>query len=114
MDVKRFNDAADEASEFVKSLAHPVRLRILCALATQECSVTVLSEMAGASMSTVSRHLALLRKDRIVKARRASQTIVYSLANANVGKLLGLLTETFCGAPQATEKPAPPRKRKKA
>ncbi len=110
MDVKRFDTAAGEASEFVKSLAHPVRLRILCALAARECSVTVLAEAADASMSTISRHLALLRKDRIVKARRARQTIVYCLSDANVGRLIGILTEAFCGAPA----PAKPHRRKKA
>ncbi|MGO9389637.1 ArsR/SmtB family transcription factor [Rhodoblastus sp.] len=107
MDVKRFNLAAEEASEFIKSLANPVRLRILCALTAQECSVTMLAEAAGAPMSTISRHLALLRKDRIVKTRRESQTIFYSLADAHVGKLIGFLAETFC--PTA----APARRRKK-
>lgn len=110
MDVKRFDTAAGEASEFVKSLAHPVRLRILCALAAQECSVTFLAETASASMSTISRHLALLRKDRIVKARRARQTIVYSLVDTNVGRLIGILTETFCAAPA----PAKSQRRKNA
>jgi DNA-binding transcriptional ArsR family regulator len=98
MDVKRFETGAEQASELVKSLAHPVRLRILCALAGKECSVTMLAETAGAGMSTISRHLALLRKDHIVKARRARQTIVYSLSDANIGKIIALLTETFCDA----------------
>jgi ArsR family transcriptional regulator, virulence genes transcriptional regulator len=96
MDVKRFDTAAEEASEFVKSLAHPVRLRVLCALAAQECSVTMLAAAAGTSMSAVSRHLALLRKDHIVKSRRERQTIFYALANANVGKIVATMAETFC------------------
>jgi ArsR family transcriptional regulator, virulence genes transcriptional regulator len=107
MDVKRFNLAAGAASDFVKSLAQPVRLRIICALATQECSVTMLADSAGVSMSTISRHLALLRKDHIVKARRARQTILYSLSDANVAKLIGILSETFCCV---EDEPAPRRK----
>lgn len=107
MDVKRFNEVAEEASEFVKSLASPVRLRILCALTAQECSVTMLAEAAGAPQSTISRHLALLRKDHIVKTRRENQTIYYSLSDAHVGKLIGFLAEMFCSAP------ADARRRKK-
>lgn len=107
MDTARFNHAAGEASDFVKSLAQPVRLRIICALATRECSVTMLADSAGVSMSTISRHLALLRKDHIVKARRARQTILYSLSNANVAKLIGILSESFgC----LEEEPEPRRK----
>jgi len=93
MDVKRFNKAAGEASDFIKSLAHPTRLRVLCALATRECSVTMLAAAAGASMSTMSRHLALLRKDHIVKTRRENQTIFYALADANVGKIIAIMAQ---------------------
>jgi DNA-binding transcriptional ArsR family regulator len=96
MDVKRSNQSAGEASDFVKSLAHPARLRVLCALAARECSVTMLASAAGASMSNVSRHLALLRKDHIIKARRKSQTIFYALADANVGKIIAIMAEAFC------------------
>lgn len=96
MDVKRFNNAAEAASDFVKSMAHPVRLRIICALAEHECSVTELAELVGVSMSTISRHLALMRKDRIVKPRRMHQTIHYSLFDANVIKLVAILAEAFC------------------
>jgi len=98
MDVKRFDIAAAEASELIKALAHPARLRIVCALAGQECSVTGLSETVGVPISTVSRHLVLLRKDRIVKARRSQQTMFYSLSDENIGKFVVILAETFCSA----------------
>jgi ArsR family transcriptional regulator, virulence genes transcriptional regulator len=101
MDVKRFDVAAAKASELIKALAHPARLRIVCALAGQESSVTGLSETVGVPISTVSRHLVLLRKDRIVKARRSRQTMFYSLSDENIGKLVAVLAETFCSAPPA-------------
>ncbi|HUO53654.1 MAG TPA: metalloregulator ArsR/SmtB family transcription factor [Rhodoblastus sp.] len=101
MDVKhfeltRFDSAADEACDLIKALAHPARLRIVCALSGQECSVTGLAEIAAVPISTISRHLALLRKDRIVKARRARQTVYYSLKDETIGKFVATLAETFC------------------
>ncbi|WP_298425584.1 metalloregulator ArsR/SmtB family transcription factor [Rhodoblastus sp.] len=101
MDVKRFepdlfDTAADDACDLVKALAHPARLRIVCALSGRECSVTGLAEIAEVPISTISRHLALLRKDHIVKTRRARQTVFYSLSNENVGKFVATLAETFC------------------
>jgi ArsR family transcriptional regulator, virulence genes transcriptional regulator len=96
MDVKRFDIAAGKASEFVKSLANPTRLRILCVLAARECSVTVLTEAVGAPMPTISRHLSLLRKDHIVKKRRMRQTIFYSLSDSRIARIVEILGETFC------------------
>ncbi len=58
--------------------------------------MTTLATATGASMSLASRHLTLLRKDNIVKARRERQTIMYALADAKVGKIVSTLTETFC------------------
>jgi ArsR family transcriptional regulator, virulence genes transcriptional regulator len=96
MDVKRFDVAAAKASELIKALAHPARLRIVCALAGQESSVTSLSQTVGIPISTVSRHLMLLRKDRIVKARRFHQSMFYSLGDESIMKLVAVLAETFC------------------
>jgi DNA-binding transcriptional ArsR family regulator len=96
MDVKRFTAAAPEISEWVKSLASPVRLRILCALSRQEVSVGALADALGLSMPTISQHLALLRKDRLVSCRRANQTIFYALSDARLVKIIEGLAEEFC------------------
>ncbi len=104
MDVKRFELAAAQASGIVKALAHPARLRIVCALVGSEICVNGLADIAGVSASTVSRHLTLLRKDRVVKARRERQTMVYSLRDDRIGKFVTILAEIFC-APATSQKP---------
>ncbi len=116
MDVKRFDQAVLEVSDFMGSLANPTRLRIICALVARECSVTTLAAATGASMSLVSRHLALLRKDHIVKTRRENQTIFYTLADAKVGRIVATLAETFCRSESQTSSPdvsTPSRRRNK-
>ncbi len=99
MPVKRFELQVEAASEFLKSLANPVRLRILCALAAEESSVSALSRLTAAPMATVSRHLALLRREGIIASRRSRQTIFYRLADPAVNGLIEVLAQSFCPAP---------------
>lgn len=87
---------AQEAESFLKALANRHRLMVLCELHKGELSVTRLQEAIGLSQSSLSQHLARLRGDRLVKTRRESQTIYYSLANAGVSRFIGLLYEMFC------------------
>ncbi len=96
MDVKRLNDAAEEASEFLKALAAPGRLRVLCLLAAGERSVTAIAEAMGAPQPTVSRHLTLLKKDGIVASRSSGATRFYRLADVRVEKLTRVLSDCFC------------------
>jgi DNA-binding transcriptional ArsR family regulator len=102
MDVKRLNDSAEEAADFLKALAAPGRLRVLCLLSSGEHSVTALAEAMGAPQPTVSRHLTLLKKDGIVASRSSGATRFYRLADVRVEKLMKLLYESFC-----EKKPAP-------
>jgi ArsR family transcriptional regulator, virulence genes transcriptional regulator len=97
-DIDALSAAADEASEFLKSLASPVRLRILCSIMGKEASVGELAEQLGVRQSVASQHLALLRKDGLVKTRREGQTIWYALADERVVRVMDVLQQTFCPA----------------
>lgn len=66
--------------EVLKALAHSSRLYIVLRLAGGERSVGDLTEEIGADISTVSKHLALLRDTGIVSDRREGQTVLYNLA----------------------------------
>ncbi len=92
--------AADQASELLKSLANPHRLMILCQLLEGERSVGELAAFLDLRSSTVSQHLALLRRDGLVTARREAQTIYYGIASVPARRILETLFELFC-APEA-------------
>lgn len=62
-----------------KALAHPARLAMLQALARGERCVCELQELVGSDMSTVSKHLALLRETGVVSTRRQGNQAFYSL-----------------------------------
>ena len=92
--------AADEASNLLKALANRHRLLIICQLIDRERSVGELAEFLDLRDSTVSQHLALLRKDGLVSARRDAQTIFYSIASEPAREILKALYQVFC-APKA-------------
>jgi DNA-binding transcriptional ArsR family regulator len=88
--------AAETASELLKSLGNPTRLLILCRLTEAECSVGDLVAFLGIRDSTVSQHLALLRKDGLVRTRREGQTIWYAIASEPARRLLETLFAIYC------------------
>lgn len=57
-------------AELFRTLGDPTRLRILALLGTEELTVTELQEVLGIGQSTVSGHLAQLRRVSLVTARR--------------------------------------------
>jgi DNA-binding transcriptional ArsR family regulator len=87
---------ADEVSALLKVLSHPKRLLILCQLVERERAVGDLAERLGTRETAISQQLALLRKDRLVKARRDGRTIFYSLARPDIESLIGFLYATYC------------------
>lgn len=93
--------AAEKASDLLKSLANRHRLLIVCQLVEGERSVGELAAFVDIRDSTVSQHLALLRKDGVVKARRDGQTIWYSIANPTARAVIETLYQAYCAPPPA-------------
>lgn len=106
MDFDIMQAAADEASELLKALANRHRLLILCQLLEGEKSVGQLAEFLGIRDSTVSQHLALLRRDRLIAGRRDGQTIWYRIESAPARDILNSLYRSYC-EPRETESGAP-------
>lgn len=101
--------AADEASGLLKALANRHRLIIICQLIEKERSVGELAALLKLRDSTVSQHLALLRRDGLVTARRDGQTIWYSIGSAPARELVNTLYRVYC-APNVVCAPRPRRK----
>ncbi|MEI7875742.1 MAG: metalloregulator ArsR/SmtB family transcription factor [Alphaproteobacteria bacterium] len=96
MNVDELRSRAGEAASFLKSIANDRRLIILCELVKGERSVGELEAVAGLSQSALSQHLAKLREAKLVKTRRKSQSIYYSLADDGVSKVIGVLHDVYC------------------
>jgi DNA-binding transcriptional ArsR family regulator len=89
---------AESASDLLKSLSNRYRLLILCRLADGEHSVGQLADFLGIRDSTVSQHLALLRRDRIIAARRDGQTVWYRIESDPARDIVATLYANFCQA----------------
>jgi ArsR family transcriptional regulator len=63
----------------LKALAHPTRLFLVEELAERERSVRDLTDRIGDDMSTVSKHLAVLREAGVLSSERRGQQIFYQL-----------------------------------
>ncbi|MBA3042561.1 MAG: metalloregulator ArsR/SmtB family transcription factor [Alphaproteobacteria bacterium] len=96
VDPDSMQAAADDASELLKALANRHRLLILCQLIDGERSVGQLAEFLGIRDSTVSQHLALLRRDRIISGRRDGQTIWYHIESEPARNVITALYGSFC------------------
>ena len=68
-----------ENAEIFKALAHPSRLLIIEALAKGKHCVNELTDLIGADMSTVSRHLAQLRNVGLIRDEKRGLQVFYEL-----------------------------------
>ena len=66
-------------AKVMKALAHPSRLFIVEELSSGERCVCELTEMIGADVSTVSKHLTVLRTAGLVQDDKRGTQVFYSL-----------------------------------
>jgi len=69
----------DARARILKALAHPTRLFIVDVLAKRERCVCELTDMVGADMSTVSKHLAVMKAAGLVRAEKRGAEVHYRL-----------------------------------
>ena len=69
----------DARAKIIKSLAHPTRLFIVDELSRGERCVCELTEKIGADVSTVSKHLTVLKNVGIVEDKKRGSSVYYSL-----------------------------------
>ena len=69
----------EERARVIKAMAHPSRLFIIEELAKRERCVRELTDMIGSDVSTVSKHLSVLREAGIVEDEKRGLQVYYSL-----------------------------------
>ena len=90
------HNSAGKAVRLLKSLANESRLVVMCILAEGELSVGKLNRRVDLSKSALSQHLAILREQGLVKTRRESQTIYYSLSDSEAIGVIQTLHDIYC------------------
>ncbi len=76
-----------------KALAHPTRLFIVDQLSGGELCVCSINEMIDADMSTISKHLSVLRNAGIVASDKRGANVFYRLRISPDGSLFACMEE---------------------
>lgn len=101
--LTELHDMASNACELLKAMANEWRLMILCQLSEEEKTVSELQELLGLSQSALSQHLAILRREKIVRSKKHAQSVTYSLAGDEATKVMETLHEVFCSAVESKD-----------
>ncbi len=94
VDQTQFNSKNNRKEDalVIKSLGHPIRLKILTMLDRQKCNVKNIWECLGMEQSVVSQHLAVLRHRGIIHGRRDGVETIYTIVNPLAQKIIDAVT----------------------
>ena len=87
---------ATAAASLLKALAHPERLMVLCQLVEGEKGVGELLAHSELGQSAFSQQLSVLKRHGLIRSRKVSQQIYYSLVSEAAADVLGALQTHFC------------------
>lgn len=94
--MKQMSENAHFAANFLKGLANPHRLMILCQLFEGEKSVSELIETTGIAQTSMSQHLSKLKSEDIADYRRDHRTLYYSIKHPATLKVMHVMHDEFC------------------
>ncbi|WP_188151768.1 ArsR/SmtB family transcription factor [Teredinibacter waterburyi] len=94
--IDQIAEHAEDAAGLLKELGNESRLMICCLLGDSELSVGELNQRLPLSQSALSQHLARLRDAGLVRTRKQSQTVFYSLVGENAVKIITTLKSIYC------------------
>jgi DNA-binding transcriptional ArsR family regulator len=97
--------SAERAADFLRTVAHPGRLRIVCALMERELKAGELARQARLPAPALSQQAAILEGKGLIGRRREGRSVLYRLLAPEAKALANLLYRLFC-KPQ----PTPPRR----
>lgn len=89
--------AEDTLIEALKALAHPLRFRILAALAAGERNVGEIEQVTGITQPGLSQQLGVLRKAGLVETRKHAKLVFYAVASEQIGTITAALAQLAPG-----------------
>lgn len=90
--TKKSKNNLDQTAEFLKVIAEPNRLKILCILQKQELCVCDIWQHLDLPQNLVSHHLKVLKDFKLVESRKESTKVIYSLNAQTISKYYSLLS----------------------
>lgn len=79
-------------ASIIRSLGHPIRLKILMMLNSRDCNVKKIWECLCMEQAVVSQHLAVLKDRGIIDGRRSGVEMIYTIINPLAQRIVTALT----------------------
>ena len=92
--------ALAEAAECLKTLAHPVRIRMVQLLLYGRYTVGELAEDCGIPDNVASEHLRLMQRCRFFTSQRDGRKVYYRVAEPHLEDLMACIQRRFLRAPR--------------
>lgn len=86
----------EHLADLLKSIAHPIRLKILCLLQEKEMTVGELRNAVQTTHANVSQHLAILRNHGIIDFRKDANFIYNRISDGRMTELIKTMRSLFC------------------
>jgi ArsR family transcriptional regulator len=86
----------DDIARLLKTMAHPIRLKILCLLQDRELTVGDIHKEVRTTNANVSQHLSILRNQGIISYRKDANFIYNRITEGRVTELIKNMRELFC------------------
>ena len=90
------DEQIDAMSKLLKSMSHPIRLKILCLLQDRELSVGEIREQVQTTNANVSQHLNILRAQGIIDYRKDANFIYNKITDKRILELILKIRILFC------------------
>lgn len=90
------DEQIEAMSKLLKSMSHPIRLKILCLLQDKELSVGEIREQVKTTNANVSQHLNILRGQGIIDFRKDANFIFNKITDKRILELIQKMRVLFC------------------
>lgn len=90
------DEQIEAMSKLLKSMSHPIRLKILCLLQDREMSVGELRDQVETTNANVSQHLNILRSQGIINYRKDANFIYNRIIDKRILELIQKMRILFC------------------
>jgi DNA-binding transcriptional ArsR family regulator len=90
------DEQIDAMAKMLKSMSHPIRLKILCLLQDQELSVGEIREQVKTTNANISQHLNILRGQGIIDYRKDANFIYNKITDKRILELIKKIHLLFC------------------
>lgn len=96
--MNELEEKVEGVAELLKSISHPIRLKILCLLQDREMTVGEIQEKVMTSGANISQHLTILRHQGVIESYKDANFIYNRIADERIINLMNTLQNLFCPA----------------